>query len=173
MSRISGPIKNWLVLAALTLTLLISAKSVEKLGDNFQIAMPVIALACAFTNGQVLDFSARYLAQFAIVQGSKFGLGGRTINRRPNGGSHGMPSGHAATAVFGASNLVHQCVSGNIFVKVVVVLSAAFVAGSRIYALAHTLLQVLIGALVGWAIDRAFRRVSPLKWLRRLAGRRT
>ncbi len=155
------------ILAALALVLLISPRQVEKLGDNFQIALPVIALACALSNGQALDFGIRYLSQWAVVQGSKYGLGQRAINRRPNGGYHGMPSGHTATAVFGASNLVHQCIVKNPAVSAVVILTAVFVGESRLYANAHDIWQVLIGALVGWLGDRAFRRRSPRAWLRR------
>jgi len=167
MSRIlpiSQRIKVRVTLLALALTLAFSPKTVEKLGDNFQIALPVIALGCSVANGQALDFTVRYFAQWGVVQGSKYALGDAAINRRPNGNSHGMPSGHTATAVFGASNLVTQCIKGNPAVKAIVILSAVFVGESRIYANAHNIWQVLLGALVGWLGDRAFRK-RPLRAL--------
>lgn len=168
--KISQKWKVRAILAALALVLVVSPKEVKKLGDNYQIALPVIALGCSIANGQALDFGIRYIAQFTVVQGSKFALGKSAINRRPNGGSHGMPSGHTATAVFGASNLVHRCIGNNPAVKAVVILTAVFVGESRIYANAHNIWQVLIGALVGWLGDRAFRRRSLRAWLRRLRG---
>jgi len=153
--------KSRAIFAALILTFAISPKSVEKLGTSYQIALPVIALGCSLTNGQALDFGIRYLAQLAVVQGSKFGLGQSAINQRPNGGSHGMPSGHTATAVFGASNLVHECLAASPWTKGAVLLSAGFVGGSRIEAKAHDIWQVMAGALVGWLGDRAFRKARP------------
>jgi len=154
--------KTRAVIAALILTFLVSPKQVERLGDNFQIALPVIALACAATNGRAVDFFARYLVQLGIVHSSKRILGTTAINIRPNGNPGGMPSGHMATATLGASNLVHDCVAGSPWVQGVVILTAGFVGGSRIEVGAHDIWQVLVAALVGWLSDRAFRRVGLL-----------
>ncbi len=170
LRRMSQTTKARLILLALVMTAALSPKQVEKLGDNFQIALPVIALGCSVVNGETGDFMLRYLSQWGVVQGSKYALGDAAINRRPNGNSHGMPSGHTATAVFAASNLVHQCITGNPVVKAGVILTAVFVGESRIYAKAHNIWQVLIGALVGWLGDRAFRRRSLARWWRRWRG---
>ena len=159
------------VLAALVLTFILSEKQVERIGDAYQIALPVIALGCSVTNGQAGDFLIRYVSQWSVVQGSKHLLGTTAINQRPNGKYLGMPSGHTATAVFGASNLVHECITSNLWVKGVVLVTAGFVGGSRIEADQHDIWQVLIGALVGWLGDRAFRKASPLAWFRRLRQR--
>ena len=155
--------KPRMVMAALILTFAISDKQIEKLGDNYQIALPVIALGCALTNGQAVDFFVRYWVQWGIVHGSKELLGTAEINRRPNGKKRGMPSGHSATAAFGASNLVHQCLGQNLFVKGAVILTAGFVGGSRIAAGAHDIWQVMAGILVGWLVDRGFRKTSPMR----------
>lgn len=160
------------ILVALVLTFLISGKQVEKLGDSYQIALPIIALGCSVANGQALDYTIRYVVQWAGVHSSKFLLGEAAINQRPNGGYFGMPSGHTATAVFGASYIVHECVGKNPWVKGVTLLTAGFVGGSRIEANAHTIWQVLMGALVGWMGDRTFRRGSPASWFRRLHDRK-
>ena len=148
------------VIVALVLTFAISDKESEKLGDAYQIALPVIALGCSLTNGQALDFAARYVIHWSIVHGSKNALGKADINQRPNGKYRGMPSGHTATAVFGASNLVHECVTKTPLVQGLIILTAGFVGGSRIEAEAHSIWQVMVGALVGWGSDRAFRRVE-------------
>jgi len=152
-----------IILAALALTFLLSPKTVGKLGDNFQIALPVIALGCSVVNGRAVDFGVRYLAQEGVVLGSKYLLGNTAINQRPNGGSRGMPSGHTATAVFGASYLVDRCIMDNTAVKAVVIATAVFVGGSRLYTQAHNIWQVLIGALVGWLGAGAFRRLKPFR----------
>ncbi len=159
------------ILAVLVLTLVLSPWRIERLGDNFQIALPTLALGCALANGEAGDYLVRFASQWLVVQGTKRALGTLPVNRRPNGNYMGMPSGHTAAAVFGASNLAQRCIAGNPAVRVVVWATAAFVGGSRVQAGAHDIWQVLIGALVGWLGDRAFRRRSPRAWWRRLRGR--
>lgn len=171
MRNLTQTWKIRIILAALVLTFVISEKEVEKLGDAYQIALPVIALGCSLTNGQAVDFAIRYVAHWSIVHGSKTGLGQAEINRRPSGSLRGMPSGHTATAAFGASNLVHQCIVKNPAVSIVAILTAGFVGASRIEAEQHNIWQVLAGALVGWGSDRAFRKLSPSAWFRRLRGK--
>lgn len=159
------------VLAVLILTFAISEKEPEKLGDAYQIALPLIALGCSLTNGQAIDFTLRYVVQLGLVHGPKNALGDAQINHRPNGDLRGMPSGHTATAVLGASNIVHECFTGHPAAKAAVIVTAGFVGGSRIEAEAHNIWQVLAGVLVGWGVDRAFRRRSPLTWVRRFRSR--
>jgi len=159
------------VIAALLLTLAVSEKRIEPLGDSFQIALPVIALGCSVTNGKAADFLIRYVVQWGAVHTSKALLGDSAINRRPNGKIHGTPSGHMATATFGASNLVHECIAGQPLVQGVVILTAGFVGASRIEAAQHFLWQVMLGVLVGWFADRSFRKRSPWGWLKRLLGK--
>jgi len=160
--------KTRAVFLALILAFSLSSKKIEKLGDTYQIVLPVLALGCSAVNGQAVDFFVRYWVQWGVVHGSKNALGEAKINERPNGKYRGMPSGHTATAVLGASNLVHECLTGSPWVKGVVILTAGFVGGSRIEAEAHTIWQVLAGALVGWLTDRAFRRASPLECARQV-----
>jgi len=156
--KISQKWKIRTVLTVLLLTFFVGEKQIEKLGDRYQYALPVLALGCSISNGQAVDYLLRYTAQLAIVHGSKNALGDAAINQRPRGGLQGMPSGHTATAVFGASNLVHECIQKNPAVQAVVIAAAIFVGGSRIEAGAHNIWQVLLGALVGWGCDRGFRR---------------
>lgn len=159
------------ILAVLALTLVLSPWRIERLGDNFQIALPVLALGCSVANGEAGEYALRFAAQWLTVQGTKQALGTRPVNRRPNGNYRGMPSGHAAAAFFGASNLTRRCIAGNPAVKAVVWATAVFVGGSRIQARAHDIWQVLIGALIGWLGDRAFRRRGLRAWWRRLRWR--
>jgi membrane-associated phospholipid phosphatase len=147
------------ILTVLALTFFLGERQIEPLGDRYQYALPLLALGCSISNGQALDYMARYLVQLAIVHGSKRAWGDTSLNQRPRGGLQGMPSGHTATAVFGASNLVHECIEKNIAVKAAVIVTALFVGGSRVQSKAHDIWQVLVGALVGWGCDRGFRRV--------------
>jgi len=160
-----------LMLVALFGTFLVSPKQIEKLGDSYQIALPMIGLGCALANGQVADFAIRYISQWSVVQSSKSLLGDAAINQRPNGHGRGMPSGHTATAFFGASYIATSCSGGNIWMKSAAYLTAIFVGGSRIEANAHDIWQVLLGALVGWLGDRAFRKISLKAWARRVLRR--
>ncbi len=167
--RLSQKWKIRSIIAVLILTFFITERNVEKYGDNYQIALPVMALACSVTNGQAADFLWRYVAGFTILHGSKILLGETEINRRPNGGYRGFPSGHTTAAAFGASYLVHECIEKNLWIKGVVIITAGYVGGSRIDAGAHDVWQVLFGALLGWLTDRAFRHsTTPLGWIKRV-----
>lgn len=157
------------IIIAMFGVIVLTRPGVEKYGTSYQIALPLIALACSITNGQSVDFLFRYTAQLGVVHGSKNILGDAGINQRPSGGGKGMPSGHTATAVLGASYLVNSCIKSNIFVKVAVLAAAVFVGGSRVAVGAHDIWQVLAGAAVGWLSDRLFRTTArPLTRLRSL-----
>lgn len=150
--------------------LLISGRNVEKLGDHFQIALPLAGLACASLEGRSMQFLGRYVLLETIVKGSKYGLGDAPINKRPNGGNKGFPSGHTAAASFGATALISTCLKSSHAAQMVAVMAAGFVGTSRVDAGKHTPWQVLVGALVGWAtqvltltaFDRAFR--NAIRW---------
>lgn len=158
-----------LIVVSLTLglTFAFSApRGVEKIGDNLQIALPMLGWGCSIINGQGLDYFIRFVTLEIFIHGSKQGLGEAEINRRPNGGLEGFPSGHTSAASFGASNLVYQCVTKNHWVQGAVLISAAFVGGSRVEANKHDMWQVLAGFFLGWLVDRLFRRrPGPLKRL--------
>ena len=160
--------KARLIMVGLVAGLGLGGPDPERLGTTYQYALPIMALGCALTNGKAADFAVRYAVQLALVHGPKNLLGDTPMNRRPNGGLKGMPSGHTATATLGASNLVHDCLSGHPLAQGAVILTAGFVGASRIETGAHTIWQVLAGALVGWLCDRAFRGSAA-----RLRRRRT
>ena len=95
------------------------------------------------------SYATGFLAQTAVIQGLKYGLGDAAINERPNGQSHGFPSGHTAAAASGATDLAMHCAPGNRAVAAASAAAIALVAGSRVGADEHTVLQVVAGAALG------------------------
>lgn len=149
-----------LVLGALAATVLLSEPTSRRYGDNLQIALPALAWGCAATRGGGREFALRFASMFVIAHSSKLLLGDTALNQRPSGGGQGFPSAHTAAAAIGASSLMQDCLRGNAGAQAVVVIAAAFVGASRIEVGAHDIWQVLAGAILGWAADRALRRDS-------------
>ncbi len=138
------------------------------LGSNLQVALPLLAWGCEAMNGSGPEYLLRYGVMFVTLHASKQGLGDLPINERPIGGYEGFPSGHTATAVFGASSLAQTCFRDHPIVQGTVLIAAAFVGTSRVSSGWHDIWQTLAGALLGWTADRALRRPGPLR--RRIAG---
>ena len=124
-----------------------------KAGDALQIALPVAAMVCAARKHDLAPAAWRFIGQEAAVQASKYALGDATINQRPNGGTHGFPSGHTAAAFYGASYLSRQCLHSK-GGKILAFGLATLVGASRVDGDNHTVGQVVAGALVGVAFDR-------------------
>lgn len=152
-----------LVLGALAATLLLTQPSTRRYGDTLQIVLPVLAWGCSATKGNGRDFAMRFVAMFAAAHGSKSLLGDTPLNQRPSGRGRGFPSGHTGAAALGASSLVHDCLQGSAGAQALVVIAAAFVGASRIEVGAHDIWQVLAGAVLGWAADRALRHNCRLR----------
>ncbi|MBW6506501.1 MAG: phosphatase PAP2 family protein [Rhodobacteraceae bacterium] len=155
--RLSMRSRVAIIMVALALVVAATPRSVERYGDNLQIALPILAIGCSALNGEVGQYLGRYVVMFVGLHGTKIALGDAEINHRPNGGLKGFPSGHTATAAFGASALVQSCITGNPVAKTVVILAAAFTGASRIEAGAHNIWQVLAGAIWGIFCDRFLR----------------
>ena len=184
-SKIRAGLSRWrnaVVIGVIALTVIgvlvapAQRKSVpERIGDQVQIALPMVAWGCSAVNGKATEYAVRFVAMWLATHGTKHGLMQAPINIRPNGGDQGFPSGHTSASVYGASALVHDCVTGNPWVQGAVILSAGFVGASRIEAQKHDIWQVLAGALYGWIGDRALRRPSRartavIRGLRRVGG---
>lgn len=152
-----------LVLGALVATIVLSEPTVRRYGDNLQIALPLLAFGCSATSGGGKEFAVRFFTMLGVAHGSKRLLGDAPMNQRPNGGDRGFPSAHTSAAALGASSLAHDCLRKSPVAQGVVLLSAAFVGGSRIEVGAHTIWQVLAGGLLGWGADRLLRANSPAR----------
>lgn len=156
-------IRSILIVLALVVGLSPRSETGEYIGDNLQIALPLLAWGCEAMNGNGPEYLLRYVAMWSVLHGSKQALGEAEINQRPNGGIHGFPSGHTSTAVFGASSLVQSCIVQQPVVQGIVIAAAAFTGASRIASLWHTIWQVLWGVVLGWVADRAFRRNARVR----------
>lgn len=119
-------------------------------GDVLQYALPVAAAVCAGYQHRLASYATGFVAMTATVQGLKYGLGDAPINERPNGGSHGFPSGHTAAAASGATDLSMNCTQNNPWVILGTGAATVLVGESRIEANEHDLLQVLAGAAIGF-----------------------
>ncbi len=156
-----GQTLHWrrgIVLAVLLLSAALSGPDPERIGDRLQIALPVLGLGCAALTGGAGEYLLRFAAMEGVLHASKRGLGEAAINRRPNGGTGGFPSGHTAAATFGAATLARECLQASPLAQGAVILAAAFTGASRIETGAHDIWQVLAGAVLGWAGAGLFRR---------------
>ncbi len=156
------------VLAVLVFAVLNGPGNPRQIGDRLQIALPSIAFGCAVLTGSGGEYALRFATMLILAHGSKHALGQAAINIRPDGGDLGFPSAHTSASVLGASSIVHDCVTANPVAKSLVLISAGFVGASRIESDRHDIWQVLAGALLGWACDRALRRDSAAR--RRVGG---
>lgn len=118
-------------------------------GDILQIALPVAAAVCAQHQHRLASYAVGFAAQTAVAQSFKYGLGDAPLNQRPNGTSHGFPSGHTAAAFSGATDLSTHCAPGNVPLALSAVGAAALVGASRVHADEHDMVQVLAGAALG------------------------
>jgi membrane-associated phospholipid phosphatase len=154
--------KGWAAMIAvcLALTVMISLPSPERIGDRVQIALPLLAFGCSLANGRAGIYVERAGLLAVAIHGPRNAIGDHPWNARPDGGSIGLVSGHTAAATFGASALLRDCVSAIPWIRAPIIFSAAFVGASRIESDRHTIWQVLLGGILGLALDRL--RFGPL-----------
>lgn len=124
-----------------------------KFGDIMQFALPLAAMTCAVRQGRAGETALGYAVQAAAVHGSKAILRDARLNQRPDGSGHGFPSGHSASAMFGAANLAQFCYKDNPAMQFATYSLALAVGLSRIDADRHTPLQVAAGLAVGFFVN--------------------
>ncbi len=145
------------VLLTITLTVMISILSsidsncnasssgIESTGDVLQLLIPAVAAGKSIVqkdNEGLLMLGKSYVSGLATTYALKYGLN----EERPNGGDHGMPSGHTFSA-FSGSTFLWKRYGWEWGVPATV--AAAFVGYSRIESDHHTFEQVLVGAAIG------------------------
>lgn len=155
--------RNPLVALALVATVLLTPPKAELYGDNLQIALPLAGLGCAVAGGGGGEYFLRFLGLWLTTHATKRLGGDAAFNIRPHGGGAGFPSAHTTAAVFGASSLVHNCVTNAPLLRIAIVLAAGFTGASRMEARAHDIWQVLGGAVLALGFERALRRPGPAR----------
>ena len=158
------------IIALVAVVFLISGPNAERIGDRFQITLPLFALACAAAEGRAVQLVGRYVLLEVFIKTPKHTLGMTPINVRPNGKDAGFPSGHTAVATFGATALVQSCLKDSPSAQAVAIMAAGFTGASRISSDNHNIWQVLAGAILGFCIQflglAAFDRAFSKLWAR-------
>src|SRR5574343_727914 len=103
-SKIRACLSRWrnaVVIGVIALTVIgvlvapAQRKSVpERIGDQVQIALPMVAWGCSAVNGKATEYDVRFVAMWLATHGTKHGLMQAPIHIRPNGGDQGFPSAH-------------------------------------------------------------------------------
>lgn len=139
----------------------------DRIDDQVQSALPTLGLACATLRGGAAEYVGRFAAGMGVVHGLKNGLGDAEINQRPEGKSHGFPSGHAAAATYGASYLMRECAGMVPYGAAAAAIAAGFVGAARVEDGHHSITQVLGGAIIGAGSDLVLRRPRSRAWIAR------
>ncbi|TPE53200.1 phosphatase PAP2 family protein [Amaricoccus solimangrovi] len=126
------------------------ADGLDTAGDVLKYALPGAAAVCAWKQERLASYATGFGVMALSVEGLKYGLGDSGINERPNGESHGFPSGHTAAAASGATDLSLNCAPGNPWVAAGTAAATVLVGASRIDTDEHDLVQVLAGAAIGF-----------------------
>lgn len=123
----------------------VRADSVESAGDVLQYGIPAIALGMAGVRRDLGGVG--YLAVSGFVTEAWVWTLKLTIDEeRPSGGGRGFPSGHSATAAFGAG-FVHR--RYGLLPALPLYAGTGFVAWSRVESRAHRTLDVVAGIAIG------------------------
>lgn len=132
-----------------------AADPFEQFGTAMKYGLPLAAAACAADQDRLEDFAIRGLLQAALVWGMKSWFDGEPLSRRPSGEGRGFPSGHTASAFFGASDLAGKCFSDKPLAGAAAYGAAGLTGWSRIHAGEHSAPQVWTGALIGLSFGAA------------------
>ena len=117
----------------------------ETAGNVLQIAMPALALATTAVKSDRTG-ALELVEAYAISTSATFLLKEVVHARRPNGGAHSFPSGHATDA-FTAAEFLRRRYGERWGVPMYA--AAAFVAYSRVEAKKHHVRDVVAGAGIG------------------------
>ena len=154
MRRVPGGLA--LLAGALTMAVQpADADPAERFGTTMKYALPLAAAACAADQGRFEDFALRGALQMALVWGLKGVFDDQPIGRRPSGEGRGFPSGHTASAFFGAADLAGKCFAEEPAAGALAYGAAGLTGWSRLDAGEHTPAQVWSGALIGLSFGGA------------------
>jgi len=84
----------------------------KQTGNLSNLVMPIMAGVCAHKKGDLPRYIVTQASGMAIIKAAKNGYGKQEINRRPNGGSRGVVSGHsqftATSVMYMTMNRCHE-----------------------------------------------------------------
>jgi len=124
-------------------------------GNVSNLVMPIMAGVCAHKKGDLPRYIATQAAGMSIVKLAKNGFGKSELNRRPNGGSRGVVSGHsqftATSVMYLTMNRCHEA-KWNWVLHYVTALSGY----SRVGANAHSPIQAIRGIIIGYLVVYIF-----------------
>lgn len=143
------------MLASVSLAAPSHADPVENFGTAMKYGLPLAAAACAHREDRLEDLALRGILQVGIVWGLKQALDGAPISRRPNGQGKGFPSGHSASAFFGAADLAGKCFEDDPAAGTAAYGAAGVTGWSRVRAGQHGPPQVWAGSLIGFSFGAA------------------
>ena len=132
-----------------------AADPFEDFGTAMKYTLPAAAALCAARDDRLEDFAVRGLLQTGLVWALKSWTAGSHLGRRPDGTGRGFPSGHAASAAFGAADLAGKCFPADRAAGAMVYGAAGLTAVSRVEAGRHTPAQALTGAMIGVSFGAA------------------
>lgn len=133
----------------------LSADPFEQFGTAMKYGLPAAAAVCAVDQDRLEDFAIRGLLQAGLVLMLKSRFDGDPVSRRPNGEGRGFPSGHSASAAFGAADLAGKCWRDKPAAGAAAYGAAGLTGVSRVYSGEHTVNQVMTGALIGFSFGAA------------------
>ena len=129
----------------------VAADPFEDFGTAMKYALPLAAATCAARDDRLEDFAVRGAVQMVLVLGLKTLTDGHPVSVRPSGEGRGFPSGHAASAAFGAADLAGKCLEDDRLAGAALYGAAGATALSRVEAGQHSVQQALSGALIGFS----------------------
>lgn len=101
-----------MIVASLAVAIVACRPRAVRCGDRLQVALPLLARACAGSRSGGAELLARGIAMFTVAHASMRGPGEAPVSLRPGGGPHGFPSARTAAAIPGTSSPVHDCLRG-------------------------------------------------------------
>ncbi len=123
----------------------------KQTGNLSNLVMPIMAGVCAHKKGDLPRYIVTQASGMAIIKAAKNGYGKQEINRRPNGGSRGVVSGHsqftATSVMYMTMNRCHEA-KWNWVLHYVTALTGY----SRVGANAHSPIQAIRGIIIGYLV---------------------
>lgn len=143
----------WICILSLIPTIgICDDRSIEVMGDNLQIALPIAAYGLSFLKEDregAIQFTKSFLATVGITHILKPGIN----KTRPNGGEHSFPSGHSAAAFSGAAYINRRY---GLVYGVPAYAAASYVGWSRVKTEHHWKEDVFGAAIIAIGVNQYF-----------------